>query len=902
MKLSLFFTTAFCLFGSLGATTVFDSDFGDGQTLRPIVQEGNAGKISGSLPPEWLENSSGWSAAEASVNLLEENGKNFSRIDIKDLKGGRVQLCRHSGQVTENQVFRISVEYRNPEDIDVAVGLRLKEHPYTFIKSFKLSKTQTWREDSFIFTADKDKRDSGIWINISGIGCVDLKRVKLEQLNPDELIAESKRRQADGSPANLLRNPVLPLGLQTGWMLKRDLSDDEFSLQPDSSVKGPSGADSLKVIPPADKELVFSSEIFRPLLIGETHVFSLRYKGDGAVSINVKDNQKGIGSSKTFVEKDGWKIVSAKFNPGLAPELCYAQISVSGAPIWIDAMEAAPASSAGSFSMPSQAIVSLALPESDASSAKVQFEDEKAEVKYKISGQFAGTLLKAKLVNLYGEEKELPSISVSGSDAGIINYEKALGKRPFGAFRIEAFLEKDGKAVSPVNEIIVNRLRRPHYWGKDAPASSFGVHMYSTARNIIMAKAIGANWTRLHDSGLEYCGWWNLETEKGKWRFFDKEIYRFRNGKIKIFGELGTAPVWGSYYKDSGLKTFGYFDKFFQPLNLEDYDNYVKTVTSRYKGVINEWDVWNEPWISAYWAVGYDKSKKDRDGYFTGKEPQKDYVRLTETAFKTAKNENPEAFILGFNTTTSNNQGGSLTHIPGNLWTKGVMENDGLKSCDALSYHEYINDPGTPGDPENPMKKRFANSFAPLLEKYGAIPKEVWMTEGSSTNAHGVLGFGLARASIPGLGADKYMSSSNSIVRYMLNLSSFGVSRWFLYSMHSYDMNPVRDWAVLVCPDGSLHPSAAAHSALAYFIEDRKYIKTVPDGKDRWALIFEGKDGVVAALAASPSSGSRKYSLPENCEAFDLFGNPLPREFEADSKVFYIKFKNLNDAEAFFSR
>lgn len=33
-----------------------------------------------------------------------------------------------------------------------------------------------------------------------------------------------------------------------------------------------------------------------------------------------------------------------------------------------------------------------------------------------------------------------------------------------------------------------------------------------------MLKAIGANWTRLHDAGLDYIGWYHLEPRKGQWR------------------------------------------------------------------------------------------------------------------------------------------------------------------------------------------------------------------------------------------------------------------------------------------------------------------------------------------------------------------------------------------------
>ena len=53
--------------------------------------------------------------------------------------------------------------------------------------------------------------------------------------------------------------------------------------------------------------------------------------------------------------------------------------------------------------------------------------------------------------------------------------------------------------------------------------------------------------------------------------------------------------------------------------------------------MIDTWDVWNEPWIHAWWAVAYDESKKDRDGYMTSKNAQADFARLMATAYTTAR-------------------------------------------------------------------------------------------------------------------------------------------------------------------------------------------------------------------------------------------------------------------------
>ncbi len=123
---------------------------------------------------------------------------------------------------------------------------------------------------------------------------------------------------------------------------------------------------------------------------------------------------------------------------------------------------------------------------------------------------------------------------------------------------------------------LVYRLPRPKYWGQDAPNSAFGVHTTSTTRHCVMLKAIGVNWTRLHDAGLDYIGWYHLEPRKGQWEFRDEPIHRYRKQHVMILGELGTAPPWASHHP--GYDVNGYFDRFYQPRDLDNYGNYVRAV------------------------------------------------------------------------------------------------------------------------------------------------------------------------------------------------------------------------------------------------------------------------------------------------------------------------------------
>jgi hypothetical protein len=117
--------------------------------------------------------------------------------------------------------------------------------------------------------------------------------------------------------------------------------------------------------------------------------------------------------------------------------------------------------------------------------------------------------LKAKVVDVYGDEKSLAGIELRSGGGnsptaqyGTLAYD-VFPEDSLGQFRIEALAERDEKRISPVNELVMTRIRRPRYWDKDAPDSPFGDHFLSNARTVASMKAAGINWERLNDNGMK---------------------------------------------------------------------------------------------------------------------------------------------------------------------------------------------------------------------------------------------------------------------------------------------------------------------------------------------------------------------------------------------------------------
>ncbi|MGQ9730461.1 MAG: hypothetical protein ACUVX8_04235, partial [Candidatus Zipacnadales bacterium] len=731
---------------------------------------------------------------------------------------------------------------------------------------------------SYEFRLERVDHDIGFWILVDQVAAVDFARLRLVQLSRADYLEDLKARYPEGGPPNLLRTSTFPLGLQSGWTLGRDQSDgDDVKLSADPSAGGPSGEPALHV--ETEQPTTIWSAPFAVPLAFHPHCASLYAKGIGRLALTVFCDGRQLSRAERELT-DEWQRVWVSFDPVLMAQNYCLRIEATSA-YWLDAVQVNFGAEPTEYSRQMPCEVHLGLPESDASVARVQFADEPAEVLYYLTG--SPGRLRVRAVNVYGEEQDVP---VPGLDQrprrGTLTC-KPFPQRPYGPLRVEAWVEDNrGERISPYNELVINRLPRPRHWGEDAPDSPFGVHTLSTTRHNVMAKAIGANWTRLHDAGLEYLGWWWLERTPGNWTFRDKELYRYRRDHLMILGELGTAPEWASYYP--GKPHNGYFDRYYQPKRMEDYANYVRTVCERYKGVISAYDVWNEPWIYSWWAVAYDESRSDRAGYVTSERPQADFVRLMRTAYETAKAVDPALRILGFNSTTG---GGSAANIGGYEWTQGVLEAGGMAYCDVICYHQYIS--GKPGYPGDVVEQGFHTATGAIREAFGELPKPVWMTEGSA--ARDTIGPGFYKHILPFENTENVTETADRLCRYMVSLLAQGVEKLFLYSMHAQSaLGFPSNWRVIVTPEGYLHPSGVAHGILAWYLEDTRFVKTLPLQADVTAYLFQARDGSRSVAVLSGHPGHREYTLPRvaDLRVADLFGNPLSEDAQLEDTLIYL--------------
>jgi len=71
---------------------------------------------------------------------------------------------------------------------------------------------------------------------------------------------------------------------------------------------------------------------------------------------------------------------------------------------------------------------------------------------------------------------------------------------------------------------------------------------------LLASTSMGARWVRLHDFG-DYCHWYQVEPEKGRFIWRDREIDALRKCGFLILANLGHPPRWAG--RDSEKSWWG---------------------------------------------------------------------------------------------------------------------------------------------------------------------------------------------------------------------------------------------------------------------------------------------------------------------------------------------------------
>jgi len=406
------------------------------------------------------------------------------------------------------------------------------------------------------------------------------------------------------------------------------------------------------------------------------------------------------------------------------------------------------------------------------------------------------------------------------------------GKR--GIFRVVAWVDKKDGVEEEASYCVVPR---PRVGGPDE-SSMIGIHANSSDCQYEALKKLGVKWQRIM-SPTAWFRWKNIEPEKGKFVWYDKEVEKTISHGFQIMGTIGTNNYWPEW-ADRGGKP-----------DLDEWENSVFKIADHYKGKVKYWEIWNEP-------------------IYEFKPPF--YADMMKRAARSIRRADPKAKIIGM--------GGSYKCS----WCLEVIKNLENKPAEYMDYiatHLYP----AKADPRNPSDGSAAKEFYEKIIVPYKMP--VWNTE---TGAW-CLGFYKGPNSsftAPGEalwphkdGVRYYRGASHEalrVARNFLHSIGNGFTRYFYYDSR-FHASPgyIKSHPTIFGFDDTVRSKGAAYAVLAYLFDHSKGLGNISPNENTYAYLFDRGGTPLVALWVRDNSArtitvgieSSKFSV------YDMMGNPL---------------------------
>jgi hypothetical protein len=219
----------------------------------------------------------------------------------------------------------------------------------------------------------------------------------------------------------------------------------------------------------------------------------------------------------------------------------------------------------------------------------------------------------------------------------------------------------------------VYHLRPP---SEAIPETLFGMHIHR-AQTTTPWPSIPFGVSRLWDT---LTTWADLEPAKGKWNFsnLDKQVALAEEHHVRVQLSLAVSPTWASArpsespnFRPGGTA---------EPKNIEDWRDYVRTVATRYKGRIHDWELWNEPNLKQFYTGSVET-----------------LVTLAKETQQILKEVDPSNVLIS----------PSAEGTAGVPWLEKFLAAGGGRYVDIIGFHFYV----TPGGPE---------AMLPMIQKVRA--------------------------------------------------------------------------------------------------------------------------------------------------------------------------------------
>ena len=813
------------------AATLENSGFETpGETLSQTTPGANGFTSTGAIARGWSDNS-GWANVGISYALDPNNphgGQTSQRVEVTRVTDGAAQFVR-AERLQKGHIYRFSIWLRGKTGAQMELKYQGASAPYASYGSAIAGLSPEWRQFTVLGRATEDAE---VYLMLRATA-------PLTYWADDASFEDITDAVSRATPnvGNLLSDASFESGIGGGWNAR--VQGDPAVVWRDESLQSvagqtPVGSRFGQFVIPGGEAGAISTPLL-PVRFGVPHTLSLWMRAsqpDTQVSLEM-DNSELRSSSKIGTQ---WTRLTWTFTP---PPLDYYRMRLYIASavgpdrtVDVDGVMLEEGEKASASYLPrAPHEMTLTAPRA----GNIYFPSESGTVKIQIApAPPTGARVALSAMDVQGHVTQLPT-QKAGAQLAL----------PFGAtqgeWKLRATLQSaQGQALSAPTEWVWTRLPRP----KTLPAkaqSYFGLHIPLAPVYIGVARDLGQKFVRLHDSSM-IAKWPIAEPEKGRFEFYDQQVDAARAAGLQILGMLDGAPARVSTMPREG-GYWGLWNIPDKPGALDEWRTYVSTVAGHYKGRIDDWEVWNEPW--GKWWLSSDNPAATPALY----------AQFMAAAYEAAHRANPNATVLGVDTTSGFDE----------KWTIPVLAAPGGTTFDVFSYHDYN---GTLALGENNRVIELANHMR-ALQKAGGVAKPMWNTEGGP----GEIGSFYA----PQTGGLPVGVQASYIVRYDVSSMAAGVKHFFLYAVHSGVAMGDPTYRALEHDDAP-RPILAARAVLASLVDGRAAPtqKTLAPGVTCYA--FAPAPGEVRGREVDviwSNDAPQPLAVPRGFEALDIWGNLL---------------------------
>jgi hypothetical protein len=797
-----------------------------GAPYAPIAASVGKSNITGEIANGWTDNSA-WGDVDVAYSreTVDTHGESSAqRVVARAIRRGGVQFVQ-SLPALAGHIYACSVWMKSAEGTTLSVSFRQAVAPYKSYGRSVATLAGVWQRIAFTAAATDDTQ---AYFMISLPEGADV-------LVTDASVTDVTASESDAAPlsGNLLPDASFEAGFGGGWSVRCRLADFVSTAKFEArdtrpEIDASTSADqkqSVKVALPSGGTAIVSS----PLVAynyGRVYTASVALKSDvpGAFA---RLQILGASEVKQYPLTDEWQrySISARIPYGDATRLTVSESSPGAGNVWFDDAEM----HEGAFAAPSPHKPSAELALSVNRPGGVFFDRESAVIRIRAANCPSGATVRATCLDLYGKRSILPAIPATAESVKIASP----AAHPRGVFKLTAQLfDAHGKPFGPQISQVFARLPRPR--DIDPAKSAFGVHIPLAPAYFDIARATGARWCRIHDASI-LTKWPVAEPTPGDYRYYDDSVASAKAHGVAILGMLDGAPKWASAQPAATTGYWSMYNHVDAPDALDRFGDYVTRVVSHYRGSIDAWEVWNEPW-----------GKQNSPG------SPEIYGQLLKIAYAKAHAANPDAVIVGIDATRGQD-----------AFTEGAMKSgEGSANYDEMSFHEYFRT--LYGGPDSQAAKDRA-MYGGFERRYGEV-RPHWITEAAPEE--GLRSFyAVDDASLRIQCAQQ--------VRFDVTELANGVKRVFYYALHA---DPAEgDYGLIALEhDRTIRPLLAARAVLASLIDGATFeARSEPSpGVDDYA--FKQTDGTRVEVLWSYDGARHAVPIPTGAHILDALGNPLP--------------------------